>query len=251
MRKVATWFSKLEFAVKIVVAGNHDLSLDSNYCLKHESGWNVTPTAIEAEACRNLMASSPDLVYLQHAYAVVNIPEKNVALRIFGSPYSPDRGKQNWAFQYNKDEANAVWQAIPGDTQILITHTPPFGMCDSSAHWQEGGCHDLKEKLSQIKPALHVCGHCHEGRGAVIMNWADNRATTWIDSSEGSKRLSLLDLAGKIRPSRPLQVGNETAVVNASILATSHGRGAKSFNKAIVVDLLIPSQHQESQLSDA
>ena len=250
MRKVTTWLSKLDFAVKIVVAGNHDISLDPKYALKYETGWNVTPTDVEAEACRNLMASIPDLVYLQHSNAVISIPEKNVTLRVFGSPYSPDRGKQNWAFQYSQDEAAAVWEAIPKDTQVLITHTPPFGICDTSAHWQEGGCDVLKEKLRQIRPALHVCGHCHEGRGAVIANWAEGSTTTWTDPSGGSKKMSLLDLTGKVSSSSPLEIGAETAVVNASIMAKSYGRGSKSFNKAVVVDLLVPNQHQDKPLPE-
>lgn len=70
---------------------------------------------------------------------MIGIPEKNVILRVFGSPYSPDRGKQNWAFQYtNEKAAVAMWDVVPEDTQVLITHTPPAGICNMTSYWKEG-----------------------------------------------------------------------------------------------------------------
>ncbi|KAI5369795.1 putative calcineurin-like phosphoesterase domain, ApaH type, metallo-dependent phosphatase [Septoria linicola] len=236
IRKAAKWLGEADFAAKIVVGGNHDLSLDPEYTLKHDSGWRVVPT--EAEECRQLM-NDTNVVYLQHAHATVHVPGKDVALRVFGSPYSSDRGKQNWAFQYFDGEAEATWKDIEANLDILITHTPPAGICDTSKHWQEGGCSALMKRLGQVRPSLHVNGHCHEGRGAAIIDWESNERTAWVDSSQGSKKLSRLDLT-KLVPN------SETAVVNASIMATSHGRGGKSFNKAMVVDLLVTDRLEKN-----
>lgn len=229
-----------DFAAKIVVAGNHDLSLDSDYSLKHHSGWRVVPT--EAAECRNLI-NDTNVVYLEHGHATVNVPGKDVALRVFGSPYSPDRGKQNWAFQYPENAAEATWGDVEANLDILITHTPPAGVCDQSKHWQEGGCAALMKRLEQVRPLLHVTGHCHEGRGAAIVDWESNETSAWVDSSQGSKKLSRLDLTD-------LVPNSETAVVNASIMATSHGRDRKSFNKAIVVDLLVDDRLETNAMTD-
>lgn len=235
LQKAISWLSKADFPIKVVVAGNHDISLDPDYSLKHKTGWTVLPT--EMEACRSLLIENPDIVYLQHSTAEINLPEKDVSIRIFGSPYSPDRGTQNWAFQYDKHTAETFWDAVPENTDILITHTPPKGICDASKHWQEGGCSALSTALSRVRPNLHVCGHCHEGRGAALIDWnspssegARLETVPWEDPGRNNKKLSKYDLTD-------LESGRETAVVNASIMGKSHGRGPKVFNKPIVVDI--------------
>ena len=268
LKKAANWLEKADCAVKLVIAGesytrtrhaptspiahrvlplgNHDLSLDLEYRLKHEEGWSVTPEKVEE--CRRLMNSIPGVTYLQHSSVDVQLPRRSIdgqdgsiSLRVFGSPFSPDRSAQNWAFQYPEGEAEALWNAIPAATDVLITHTPPAGHCDVSKHWVEGGCAALKHALWTVRPALHICGHCHEGRGAEIVRWGDSpRAVeskrTWDDPGAGNKKQSLLDLTDS-HGDHVLEVGKETAVVNASIMAKSWGRGAKAFNKPIVVDV--------------
>lgn len=53
-----------------------------------------------------------------------------------------------------------------------------------------------------------------------IVNWEESLMDPWVDSSQVSKRQSLLDLtAGKAIYSDPLKVGTETAAANASIMA--------------------------------
>lgn len=232
LKKAVSWISKADFAVKIIVAGNHDLSLDPAYSLKHKEGWNVLPT--DAEACRQLLIDNPDFIYLQHSAAAIHLPGKDVTVRVFGSPYSPDRGKQNWAFQYDNDAAATIWNSIPAETDVLVTHTPPRGICDASEHWREGGCSALSTALARLRPCLHVFGHCHEGRGGAVIQWSDEEASTnvlpWEDPGRNNKKMSKFELTG-------LEPGRHTGFVNASILGTSHGRGPKVFNKPIVVDV--------------
>ncbi|KAI7083660.1 hypothetical protein KC356_g7373 [Hortaea werneckii] len=48
IQKAVSWLSKADFKTKIVIAGNHDLSLDPNYRLKHAEGWKVQPEPTEA-----------------------------------------------------------------------------------------------------------------------------------------------------------------------------------------------------------
>jgi Icc-related predicted phosphoesterase len=287
LEKAVAWIQKADFAVKIVVAGmyarqkgdsngeadkaaylgNHDLSLDPQYSLKHKQGWRVQPGDVDnVEKCRKLLREAKGITYLEHESTVVHLPEKdnNISVRIFGSPYSPapERSTQNWAFQYQyeHEQAEALWNPIPTETEILITHTPPKGFCDASAHWKEGGCAFLFQKLSRVRPLLHICGHCHEGREAEIVRWGDEdrdqdhdagavvhsveSTRMWHDpgAGVGNKKQSLLDLTGARGGDVPAQQrGKETAIVNASITAHSFGRGgAKAFHKPIVVDVLMP-----------
>lgn len=63
-------------------------------------------------------------------------------------------------------------------------------------------------------------GRSDQTHASHIRNWEESLVDPWVDSSQGSKRQSLLDLtAGKTIYSDPLKVGTETAVVNASIMA--------------------------------
>ena len=55
---------------------------------------------------------------------------------------------------------------IPANTDVLVTHGPPFGVLDkahpSSVHL---GCEELAKAVEQTKPRLHVFGHIHGGHG--------------------------------------------------------------------------------------
>ena len=193
------------------------------------------------------MKSIPGVVYLQHSSVEIQLPGQETSLRVFGSPYSPHRPekKQNWAFQYSDEQANALWDGVPEDTDLLVTHTPPAGHCDASHHWDEGGCSHLAQALGRIRPILHICGHCHEGRGARRVRWGDSppglaeSVKAWQDPGAGNKKQSLLDLTG-IRGGPALEIGKETAIINACIMAGSWGTGRKAFNKPVVVDIDLP-----------
>jgi Icc-related predicted phosphoesterase len=56
---------------------------------------------------------------------------------------------------------------IPEGIDILITHGPAWGILDDvegnrNVHL---GCELLAEKIKQIKPKIHICGHIHSGHG--------------------------------------------------------------------------------------
>lgn len=243
IQKAVKWLEKADYAAKIVIAGNHDLSLDENYSLKHARGWNVQPDSEQSAECKRLIQGAKGVIYLEHESASVSV--KGADLKVFGSPYSPDHGKQNWAFQYPDSEAESLWSNIPANTDILITHTPPAGHLDTSTHWTEGGCPTLASKVlgpAGVRPLLHVCGHCHEGRGAEVVRWDSDGGCgveRWEDPGKGSKKMSLLDLSSR-RQGGWVAKGSGTAVVNASIMTKSWGRGGKEFNKPIVVDVDVP-----------
>ncbi len=140
--------------------GNHDLSLDPS---------SVSPDAAAEEHnnSRELLSSIPGVTYLQHTSALITLPDKDLSFRVFASPHSPFRPQSGryTAFQYPSPEAETLWNTIPADTDVLITHTPPAGICDTSQHFPDGGCPALLKALGRVRPAMHICGHCHEGRG--------------------------------------------------------------------------------------
>ncbi|KAM0706390.1 hypothetical protein Q7P35_005716 [Cladosporium inversicolor] len=247
IRKALAWLREANYEHKIVLAGNHDRCLDSRYP-------NQQPNEDEEEEAaqiRQMMREDDKITYLEHESRVITV--KGAEIKVFGSPYSLATSSsvsstQYAAFQYPPSQTQQLWSSIPSDTTILITHTPPAGHLDNSAHWTQGGCPALSQALLRTKPRLHVCGHCHEGRGAQIVCWsneaeAEHSVTEWTDPASGNKKQSLFDLTGKSKSRRavPLTaVAKETAIVNASIMAKSHGQGTKAFNKPIVVDIELP-----------
>ena len=95
--------------------------------------------------------------------AVIVIPLVN----IYGSPWQPEF--YDWAFNLpkNGEELKSKWDYIPGNTDILITHGPAYGFLDdvTGRRGQHLGCELLRDKVLEIKPKIHVCGHIHTGWG--------------------------------------------------------------------------------------
>jgi Icc-related predicted phosphoesterase len=59
------------------------------------------------------------------------------------------------------------WKKIPANTDIQITHGPPYGILDKNRVGFSAGCQSLKRVVKRIKPMLHVFGHIHERSGMV------------------------------------------------------------------------------------
>ena len=64
------------------------------------------------------------------------------------------------------------WDAIPEDTDILITHGPAYGFVDTVKNrpYDNLGCELLAERIPETKVKIHVCGHIHSGRGIEQKN---------------------------------------------------------------------------------
>ena len=98
-------------------------------------------------------------------------------VRFWGSPITP--WFYNWAFNRQRGmEINAHWTKIPEDTQVLITHGPPWGVLDRTEDGSHVGCEDLSRQVQRIQPKLHVFGHIHESNGRV-----EHEGTTYVNAS--------------------------------------------------------------------
>lgn len=61
------------------------------------------------------------------------------------------------------------WDNIPKDTEILLTHTPPFGNLDLTRRGKNAGCKQLASRLEVLDQCrLHIFGHIHEGYGSNV-----------------------------------------------------------------------------------
>ncbi len=137
-----SWFAKLPHKHKIFVAGNHDWLFETNN-----------------KYARGLL--SDEIIYLQDSSVEIE------GLKFYGSPWQPRFF--DWAFNLMRGaELAEKWKLIPDDMDILITHGPPNGILDEVPRKyfvENTGCEELRKRVEQIKPKLHVFGHIHRGYG--------------------------------------------------------------------------------------
>ncbi len=81
------------------------------------------------------------------------------------------QGKRNffgWAFNRNRGkEIRKHWKLIPSDIDVLITHSPPYGILDTTKAEIHDGCEDLLKAVKQSQPKYHPVGHIHEAYGRM------------------------------------------------------------------------------------
>ena len=59
-----------------------------------------------------------------------------------------------------------LYAAIPDDTDVLVTHTPPYGILDRDGSILYGS-RELLERVHTIRPRLHLFGHIHKAHGTT------------------------------------------------------------------------------------
>lgn len=133
------WLHQVPAKHIIGVAGNHDRVFESHSTLiSKDLPWHyLEDTSIEV-----------------------------MGLHIHGTPWQlPFWGA------FNKADKALIehYTSIPKETDILISHGPPFGICDQ-IYMQEdlpyhAGSLALRNKILEIAPQLVVFGHIHEAHG--------------------------------------------------------------------------------------
>jgi hypothetical protein len=176
MEPTAAWLNSLPHPIKIVIAGNHDLTLDTEWYQENWSGFHRAPE--DQHAVRLLLTGQAAIQarvrYLEYTSTEFQVREGGKVWKVYGSPGSPWFG--GWAFNYDRGEhAEVLHSEIPNDTDILLTHGPPSSILDLvNRDRTRVGCRVLMQRVSEIQPALHVFGHIHEAHGAEIREWEDD-----------------------------------------------------------------------------
>lgn len=141
---------------KVVIAGNHD------FCFEDDRA-----------AAQALITNAR---YLQDAALEIE------GLRLYGSPWQPRFF--DWAFNLDRGAPlRAKWDLIPADTDVLITHGPPFGHGDRCDDGRRVGCEELLLALERVRPRVHVFGHIHEGYGQTELRHDGGQRTLCVNAS--------------------------------------------------------------------
>jgi hypothetical protein len=148
------WFDEINnYDTKIFIAGNHDRWMEN-----------------EPEKVKGLLTGYKTIDYLEDEELVDYGDGPNGDLggniRMYGSPWQPEF--YNWAFNLPRHgkELKSKWDAIPNNTDILITHGPPYGYLDiPGGQCVRVGCEILRERVDEFKPKINVFGHIHGSHG--------------------------------------------------------------------------------------
>lgn len=135
------WFVSLKIKHKVLIAGNHDISIENRM---------IHPNFI----------LDAGITYLENNSVTID------GLKIWGSPITPSFG-EGWAWNVARHKTNLVWELIPLDTDIIITHGPPKGILDINQEMELCGCGSLMKKIKSVNPILHLFGHVHNNETII------------------------------------------------------------------------------------
>jgi Icc-related predicted phosphoesterase len=136
-----TWLDAVPATRVVAIAGNHDFVFEQ------------APESVPAGL---------RWTYLQDGGAVID------GVRFWGSPWTP--WFYDWAFNAPRDDADetfleGLYDAVPGDTDVLVVHGPPAGFGDLTAGGARAGSRALLRLIDRIEPSLALFGHIHEDQG--------------------------------------------------------------------------------------
>lgn len=168
------WVSSYNYEAIVIIAGNHDFLFERQRALMQDT-----------------LKDYPKVTYLENSGVTI------AGINIWGSPESKMFG--NWAFNALPSRLKRVYDNIPEETDILLTHPPAHGILDT----YRGGRYSVKcgeiEILMNIKKRLHnlkyhVFGHIHEEYGMeTIMKSKKSRKEGKVVESYIAINCSLVD----------------------------------------------------------
>ncbi|UJR34797.1 hypothetical protein I4U23_027578 [Adineta vaga] len=143
------WLESLtNFQYKIFIAGNMDAIGLDNKCEDARRRKHL-----------NLVSNDSTVIYLENESCKV------LGIKIYGCPYTPEF---YGGFQYVRQSQQAMdlWENIPIDCDLLISHGPPRKILDQNSRGDHVGCRDLKEAIWR-RPSLKaiIFGHVHRDYG--------------------------------------------------------------------------------------
>ena len=249
----------IDAELKLVIAGNHDVTLDAEYWQARGpeiegSDYSSSAAAEAMKLMKGRKAMQAGVEFLHEGVHSFQL-RSGAKFTLYASPYYPASGDGSFphmAYRYesNQDRFNSPEKAtkyaesiainpIPDypEIDIVMTHTPPLGHLDQVKNGGFLGCRSLQRAIARAKPRLHCFGHVHEAYGAERVIWSgllpdydDEKSIRRRESLEPSR----LDVSNTGK--QPLQYGSETLMVNAAIMDHEN----QPVNAPWIVDLELP-----------
>lgn len=168
--------------LKLVIAGNHDFTMDTPIFRKKVA--DARP-ALDADLVKKVYgdygearrifedASAAGIIFLDegsHQFTLHN----GAVLTVYASPWTPSLG--DGGFQYPPAQGHNF--EIMKGVDLVMTHGPPKGIMDCTESKQRAGCSELFGAVARARPRLHCFGHIHESWGAKMVTWRDQLTET-------------------------------------------------------------------------
>ncbi|KAG4429483.1 hypothetical protein IFR05_015034 [Cadophora sp. M221] len=249
LRECIRMMGTVNAKLKLVIAGNHDISLDKtrrvenmtddDYSRYHEAAVEIMTGTAAKEA---------GIDYLEEGTCTFNL-DNGAKFQVYASPHTPGSG--GWAFPYQplEDRFNDAKQAarnrtsiaknpIPAGVDIVMTHGPPHSILDQ-VDGQNLGCPNLLRAVGRVRPLMHCFGHIHEGHGANIVTWKPDGSVKDPSSAAPleTEQINEFPHANEwtIKPRQ------QTLMVNAAIMMNT-AKGMRPNYKPFIVALNLPRQ---------
>lgn len=207
--------------LKLAIAGNHDFSLDTNAFQRILQSSALSSQDDEAVVSEYGKYGQAEAMFAASGITLLSEGTHNFTLQngarlvVYASPYTPSKSA-GWGYQYipkpvthatssasgsahteTYPDDGHIW-AITSTTDIAITHSPPHGLLDRTQDAVRGGAHGLFAAVERARPRLHCFGHIHEGWGAKLVAWRNekneknNSQTPTIAGEQGERPASHL-----------------------------------------------------------
>lgn len=148
------WLNKQDAGYIISVQGNHELWVEKNF--------------EEAKAIAEVACTGVHFIGSGQAVEIEGI-------KFYGSAITP--WFYDWAWNVKRGpDIIKEWAKIPDDTNVLITHSPAYGILDIVPYFdgtpkERVGCHDLMNRINNLKQLkVHISGHIHHSYGHKYFN---------------------------------------------------------------------------------
>lgn len=209
----------IDAPLKLVIAGNHEITLDSATFEKHlaASGLSIDDPIVQKfygtlGKVKDILSRDPSVRFLEegtHEFPLTN----GARLKVYASPWTPRRAEEStlgsheagWAFQYEHSPASGSGHhfEIQERTDVVITHGPPLGLLDHVGG-RRVGCPDLFSAVARKRPQLHCFGHIHAGWGAKLVTWRDDSGTESPShfTSIDNERSAIIGNLSSLRPGK-------------------------------------------------
>lgn len=140
VRDFIEWYGSLKIPCKIFVAGNHD-------------------TTVERRIVTRKDFEDAGIVYLEDESVAVN------EIKFYGTPYVP--AFNGWAFMRARHRMDVVWNAVPEDTDVLLTHGAPQQILDLTINqqnqYEQVGCSAMRHRIDKLPNLKYILfGHIHD-----------------------------------------------------------------------------------------
>lgn len=247
LRESVKMMGTIEAELKLVIAGNHDISLDKinrvenmsdeDYAKYHEAALEIMTGPLAKEAGITYLVEGTHAFFLSNGARFI----------VYASPYTPGSG--SWAFQsppYDRyttlDQPSpngpCASSHMPSNVDIVMTHGPPYSILDQ-VDGENLGCPGLLRGVSRARPLMHCFGHIHEGHGANIVTWQLNGSVKdpALATPLETEQVNAYPYANEW----PIQFGKQTIMINAAIMRNT-GRGMRPDYKPFIVVLDLPNR---------